>query len=597
MRDYRSLKWIFSTLILLVLLVGCNAPTDDGGGPPPPGQAPTGDYGDAPDGGTTDYPDPFVQDGQFPTLFASNGARTLKTDEATLGPSASDEVDANDPADPDGAPNLTNTDSDDGLVNFFITLTAIPPPTTLSVEVFAPAGSPGGTFYVNAIIDLNMDGQWGGQGANGELEWVVQNQPVQVVPGGSTPFTSPPFAFSNGNLLPDGAYMRLALTKERVPGNWDGTGEFSSGEIEDHFIKLPQFGGKEGPILSVDCNGPYTPTSPVFCTVTNLRPVAGNFTYTLRWIGGGSVNVPIATCAPGAPAGGPVPIGASGVVVITCASTAGTTPTTWQFTAKVKDPPAVVVDGGIELGHSEESTAEFEFEGQKVWSVYVGYLMGMFEHFSDFSRVLVDVVIYGDDPVPMEGASVTLTMKSPGGGTETQTVVTDAEGQAHVEFDIFVYGRYEVTVDNIEGEGMAYKPMLNSASSVEVNVGSEVETFEGLQDVPSFVAALNSAFAAGDVGALLQGLHPAVIDLYDTEACMTYLWSIIENPIQLEVLEVTALESWLWERDGVSTEVPNAFAVGVNRTVQEQTDQIMVHFARREAGSLSWFTDCGDPLE
>jgi hypothetical protein len=595
MRDYRPLKWIFCTLILLVLVVGCNAPTDDGGEPPPPGQAPTGDYGDAPDGGTTDYPDPFVQDGQFPTLFASNGARTLRTDEATLGPTASAEVDANDPADPDGVQNLTNTDSDDGLVNFFIKLTAIPPPTTLSVEVHAPAGSPGGTFYVNAIIDLNMDGQWGGQGANGELEWVVQNQPVQVVPGGVTPFTSPAFAFSNGNLLPDGAYMRLALTKERVPDNWDGTGEFSSGEIEDHFIRLPA--GKEIPILSVDCNGPYIPTQLVTCIVTNLRPVGGNFTYALRWIGGGSVNVPIATCNPGAPAGGPVAIAGNGVVPITCASTAGTTPTTWQFTAKVKDPPAVVVDGGIELGHSSESTAEFEFEGQKVWSIYVGYLMGLFEHFEDFSRVLVDVVIYGDDPVPMEGATVTLTMKSPGGGTETQTVVTDAEGQAHAEFDIFVYGRYEVTVDNIEGEDMAYKPMLNAASSVEVNVGPEVETFEGLQDVPSFVAALNSAFATGDVGALLQGLHPAVIDLYGTEACMTYLWSIIENPIALEVLEVTALESWLWERDGVSTDILNAFAVGVNRTVQEQTDQIMVHFARLEAGSLSWFTDCGDPLE
>ena len=75
---------------------------------------------------------------------------------------------------------------------------------------------------MNAIIDLNMDGEWGGQGVNGELEWVVQNEPVQVVPGQTTEFTPPAFAFSNGNLLPDGAYMRLALTKEMVPANWDG---------------------------------------------------------------------------------------------------------------------------------------------------------------------------------------------------------------------------------------------------------------------------------------------------------------------------------------------------------------------------------------
>ena len=186
---------------------------------------------------------PFAQVGNFPTLFSSNGARVLNANEAWLGESASAETDANDPADPDGITNLTNTDSDDGLANFFISLVAIPPPTNLTVTVSAPEGSTGGTYYLNALIDLNMDGEWGGQGINGELEWVVQNQPVQVSPGVVTPFTPPSFAFSNGNLLPDGAFMRVALTKEMVPPNWDGTGEFSAGEIEDHFIELPEFVG------------------------------------------------------------------------------------------------------------------------------------------------------------------------------------------------------------------------------------------------------------------------------------------------------------------------------------------------------------------
>ncbi|MFV2043722.1 MAG: hypothetical protein ACC700_10880 [Anaerolineales bacterium] len=70
---------------------------------------------------------------------------------------ASTEVDANDPADPDGVQNLTNADSDDELVDFFITLTALPPPTTLSVDVVGPEGSPGGTFYINAMEVITTD--------------------------------------------------------------------------------------------------------------------------------------------------------------------------------------------------------------------------------------------------------------------------------------------------------------------------------------------------------------------------------------------------------------------------------------------------------
>ncbi len=240
MKNIRRFRHLIVPFIFMGLLVSCNLP--GGGAPvtPPPSADPAGDYGDAPDGGPTGYHALFAQTGQFPTQFSSDGARTLNVDEAYLGSSASAEEGASDPTDPDGLPNLTNTDSDDGLTDFFITLTSIPPPTTLSVDVSAPEGSPGGTFYLNAIIDLNMDGEWGGQGVNGELEWVVQNQPVQVTPGSTTPFTSPPFGFGNGNLLPDGAFMRIALTKEMVPANWDGTGEFSSGEIEDHFIQLPK---------------------------------------------------------------------------------------------------------------------------------------------------------------------------------------------------------------------------------------------------------------------------------------------------------------------------------------------------------------------
>jgi hypothetical protein len=591
--------------LLFTLLVACNftgAGDEPDVEPPPPGTVPTGDYGDAPEGGETGYPELFAQDGSFPTLFDSNGARTLSIDEATLGPTASVEVDADDPADPDGAQNLTNSDSDDGLTDFFITLTAIPAPTTLSVDVVGPEGSPGGTFYINAVIDLNMDGEWGGRGANGELEWVVQNQPVQVAAGQTTPFTSPPFGFGNGNLLPDGAYMRIALTRETVPGNWDGTGEFSSGEIEDHFIRLPEIGGKKNPILSVDCGGPYAPGAFVICNVTNHRNVAGNFTYSLAKVAGGTVVVPLAGCVPGGPGGGPVAIGALGPPVpITCPSIVGTTPTTWRFTAKVKDPAAVVVDGGIMAGHTEESTADFDFEGSpKVWNVYMGGFQSWYRHFSGYSEVVVDLGVYGDDPVPMEGASVTLEMAVPGGAPETQTVVTDANGHAQAVFTISFYGDYVVSVVNIEGENMAYEPTMNALDSVEVNVAGAASTPVGVSPgqmiIEEFVAAYNAAFQAGDVEALFESLHPAVVELYGAEACPTYLDSVVANPIQLELLQITGPADWAWEIDGVSTDIEGAFTVAVNVTVQGETSESEVHFALREDGSIGWFTDCGDPL-
>ncbi len=80
--------------------------------------------------------------------------------------------------------------------------------------------------------------------------------------------------------------MRVALTKEMVPDNWDGTGEFSAGEIEDHFIQLPRKNDKPIPALTVDCGGPYKPGEQVTCSVTNSGG-AGTFTYSLSHIGTG----------------------------------------------------------------------------------------------------------------------------------------------------------------------------------------------------------------------------------------------------------------------------------------------------------------------
>ncbi|GAH93412.1 unnamed protein product, partial [marine sediment metagenome] len=80
--------------------------------------APSGDYGDAPDGQDAYYGVP----GRFPTLynttnskFGRPGGHTLNTGEETLRLNVSAEVDATDPNDPDGVPNLVDADSDERM--------------------------------------------------------------------------------------------------------------------------------------------------------------------------------------------------------------------------------------------------------------------------------------------------------------------------------------------------------------------------------------------------------------------------------------------------------------------------------------------------
>lgn len=53
---------------------------------------------------------------------------------------------------------------------------------------------------------------------------------------------------------------------------------------------------------------------------------------------------------------------------------------------------------------------------------------------------------------------------------------------------------------------------------------------------------------------LIDLLHPAVIELYDLEACQAYLEQIIEGIVQVEVLNVSGPDLWLWEIDDRSTE-------------------------------------------
>lgn len=324
-------------------------------------------FGEAPDGTATGYPNLYgiispAQVGAFPTLLASNGGRTAASLDGVLGALTERTLDA--------VPG-SFTD-EDGLKNMVVVLASIPPPAFMTVEVAAPVGSAGGTMYLNVLFDKDMNGAWG------TGEWVVQNHPVTLpAPGTSVQVSPPAFAFANGMLLPDPAWMRIALTRLAMAGpDWNGSGLFSSGEVEDYLVNLPTLPGpppKKLPVLTVRPGGPYTFPGGVGVLaasfdVLNWALVGGNFTYALTRISGNvALNLPWAPPpAPPIPIAGFNPVtGLPGQVTVGGNATSpspAALPSTWRIEADPVDPPARIESGNVFLG---EGTAlgDLDFSG------------------------------------------------------------------------------------------------------------------------------------------------------------------------------------------------------------------------------------------
>lgn len=212
--------------------------------------ASVGDYGDAPDqrdDGTA----------RFPTKASNNGARHLDTTRSALGYLLSDgslpvsaEVDATDPADPDGEPNLGDpltapyffeADRDRYDDGFMIGL--LPPGTLydLPVVVSVASSAEEKARYINILADWNGDLEWNGADDNGAPEWVIQNYEIHVAPGASERVFLPTAMM--GHQMYE-IWFRVTLSETPVvagSGGWDGTGEFQEGETEDYiFHTLPQ---------------------------------------------------------------------------------------------------------------------------------------------------------------------------------------------------------------------------------------------------------------------------------------------------------------------------------------------------------------------
>jgi len=199
------------------------------------------DFGDAPDGLPTGYaqiPNGLTgiipaEIGNFPTLRENNGARVAVVDKVWLGETpGSREIDAIDPNDPDGKPNLqdpmSNLDSDDHI-------TSGPCLPGNFCPVVVVRSSESRILYVNVLVDINLDGRWGGNdNSQGDSEWVIKNELVNIQ--SSSPISIVPFP----NLVNiENVWTRIVVSDQKIDSSdWDGTGLFTVGEVEDHFINF-----------------------------------------------------------------------------------------------------------------------------------------------------------------------------------------------------------------------------------------------------------------------------------------------------------------------------------------------------------------------
>ncbi len=222
------------------------------------GQDPPGDYGDAPDSAAQFFPTKYATAN---SRLGWPGVHHVNTGQETIGFVVSNENGAEDPLDPDGWPNLSGGDSDDGLVVLYVTSYGSPfgrplVRFTLEADYTIAAGAPAGPRYLNVLVDANRDQQWRNTGTS--QEWVAINLPLNVAPGTHSRLRVPlgiffdPFSPA---APPADMWMRMTLTRDPIPtaatnglGGWDGSGVFEYGETEDYrlFYSTDPAGGMPG---------------------------------------------------------------------------------------------------------------------------------------------------------------------------------------------------------------------------------------------------------------------------------------------------------------------------------------------------------------
>jgi hypothetical protein len=212
----RTLRTSIIILVILVTTHACNLPNTGGSELPEPDPAKF-DFGDAPDP-------------SFPSLLASNGARTNDLTQFWLG-----SLDVPTTAESDA--NVTDLDTpDDGLTESQFQDNRV----RAKLRVVKSQDATAGTMYFNLLVDADGNRQWQDVAGAGGLvrEWVVRNQPVDLSPGQSAALSVEFDLFTGGEVWMRAMVSDIPVPEVDFPNGWDGTHAFEGielkGEVEDH---------------------------------------------------------------------------------------------------------------------------------------------------------------------------------------------------------------------------------------------------------------------------------------------------------------------------------------------------------------------------
>lgn len=222
------------------------------------------------------------------------------------------------------------------------------------------------------------------------------------------------------------------------------------------------------------------------------------------------------------------------------------------------------------------------------------------------SKIELGIMFVGFDGLIPDGAEVAVDL---GGDAPGSTMIDD--GLAQPVIGISSYGTYMPESVTVTADGRLLE-VVGSLPAVEVGPGegpvggctppnelsseareAAAELALGTHRVAEFVQQFDVAHDARDATQLLEWLDPASIDRYGEEACAAYLDETVGTLDDLTIISAQP-EEWSYDTDALSLPIDGSWTVNLDLTQGGTRAVTEMHV--RLAGSITWFTDCGDPI-
>jgi hypothetical protein len=226
---------------------------------------------------------------------------------------------------------------------------------------------------------------------------------------------------------------------------------------------------------------------------------------------------------------------------------------------------------------------------------------------TSLSQLRIAMLLVGLDGVIPDGAQVTVDA-----GGDAPATATVEGGLAEPVVGISRFARYEqrslVLSDDgrpIEVIGM-FAPLEVGAAEGPIEGCTRLHDLSdaerdqiatqavGTHHIRGFLDSFNQAHAAGDGAALFDLLDSASVARYGAKQCRSYLEGVAGTFANGQVLAARPAP-WSYDTDGASEPVDGAWTVDLLADVGGARQPSVAHF-RLADGTVTWFTDCGEPL-